>query len=356
MRLDTLGDVLMTTPALRALKDSGPGRSITLLTSPRGAEVAPFIPEVDEVIPYDAPWMPSAGERTGSERDLELAAELRRRRFDAAVIFTVYSQNPLPAALLCYLGEIPLRLAHARENPYSLLTDWVAEPEPERFTRHEVRRQLDLVKTVGSRTDDESLSFRVPREAAARARALLNGIGMNPGGRNWVVIHPGASASSRRYPAESYVAVAARLVRDLGHDVVFTGTEQEAPLVDQIRGGMGVPSHSLAGRLAMGELGGVLSQAPVLISNNTGPVHIAAALGTPVVDLYALTNPQHAPWGTPSRVLSHDVPCKNCYKSVCPEGHHNCLRLVTPDQVIQATRDLLAETRRPGAVLQPAGS
>ncbi|HEX2267305.1 MAG TPA: glycosyltransferase family 9 protein, partial [Actinomycetota bacterium] len=230
------------------------------------------------------------------------------------------------------------------------------EPEPEKFIRHEVRRQLDLVQTVGSRTDDDSLSFRVPREAVDRARALLNGIGIRPGSRNWVVVHPGAAASARRYPPESYAAVAARLVRDLGHAVVFTGTEQETPLVEQIRGGMGLPSHSLAGRLSLGDLGAVLAQAPVLISNNTGPVHIAAALGTPVVDLYALTNPQHAPWGTPNRVLFHDVPCKNCYKSVCPEGHHNCLRLVTPDQVIQATRELLAETGRPGAVLQSAGS
>ncbi|HEX2089444.1 MAG TPA: lipopolysaccharide heptosyltransferase II [Actinomycetota bacterium] len=355
VRLDTLGDVLMTTPALRALKESGAGRSITLLTSPRGAEVAPFIPEVDDVRTYDAPWMPSGRARTGSDRDLELAAELRRRRFDAAVIFTVYSQNPLPAALLCYLGEIPLRLAHSRENPYSLLTDWVPEPEPDIFVRHEVRRQLDLVKTVGSRTDDETLSFRVPREAVHQARALLKRMGIDPARRNWVIIHPGASAPSRRYPAESYLAVAARL-RALGYEIVFTGTEEEAPLVERIRKDMGVPSHSLVGQLAVAELGGVLAQASVLITNNTGPVHIASALGTPVVDLYALTNPQHAPWGTPSRVLSHDVPCKYCYKSVCPEGHHNCLRLVTPDQVIQATRELLAGSGRPGSVLESAPS
>ncbi len=353
VRLDTLGDVLMTTPALRALKHSGPGRSITLLTSPRGAEVAPFVPEVDDVIPYDAPWMSSTEPRTGSARDMEILAELRRRRFDAAVIFTVYSQNPLPAAFLCHLAEIPLRLAHARENPYSLLTDWVPEPEPEKLTRHEVRRQLDLVQSVGCRTDDESLSFRVPREAADRARELLDSMRIAP---NWVVIHPGASAPSRRYPPESYAVAAAYLARELGYHVVFTGTDQEAPLVQQIQSDMGAPSHSLAGQLSLAELGAVLSLAPVLISNNTGPVHIAAALGTPVVDLYALTNPQHAPWGTPSRVLSHDVPCKYCYKSVCPEGHHNCLRLVPPEQVIQAIQELLAETGRARAVLEAAGS
>ena len=72
------------------------------------------------------------------------------------------------------------------------------------------------------------------------------------------------------------------------------------------------------------------------MANNTGPVHIAAAVGTPVVDLYALTNPQHTPWGVPNRVLFHDVPCKYCYKSVCPQGHHDCLRLVRPEDVVTA--------------------
>jgi ADP-heptose:LPS heptosyltransferase len=92
-------------------------------------------------------------------------------------------------------------------------------------------------------------------------------------------------------------------------------------------------------------MGALLALAPLLIANNTGPVHIAAAVGTPVVDLYALTNPQHTPWGVPNRVLSHDVPCKYCYKNVCPEEHNNCLRLITPESVVQATYELLHETR-----------
>ena len=86
--------------------------------------------------------------------------------------------------------------------------------------------------------------------------------------------------------------------------------------------------------------------APILISNNTAPVHIAAAVGTPVVDLYALTNPQHTPWQVPHRLLFHDVPCKYCYKSVCPEGHHNCLRQVSPGAIVTATCELLAESAR----------
>ncbi len=110
---------------------------------------------------------------------------------------------------------------------------------------------------------------------------------------------------------------------------------------------MEVPSYSVAGQFDIAQLTALIEMAPLLITNNTGPAHIAAAVGTPIVDLYALTNPQHQPWQVPSRVLSHDVPCKFCYKSICPEGHHNCLRLVTPAQVVQASIELLRETAEP---------
>lgn len=98
----------------------------------------------------------------------------------------------------------------------------------------------------------------------------------------------------------------------------------------------------LAGETDLAELAALLAQAPLLIANNSGPVHVAAAVGTPVVDLYALTNPQHTPWMTPDRVLSHDVSCKDCYQSVCPEGHHACLRAIAPERVLEAARELLA--------------
>ncbi len=117
VRLDALGDVLMTTPALRALKEARSGRWITLLTSPAGAEAAALLPSVDEVIVYEAPWMKATAHRSDSRADHALVKRLRDDHFDAAAIFTVYSQNPLPAAMLCTLADIPLRLAHCRENP-----------------------------------------------------------------------------------------------------------------------------------------------------------------------------------------------------------------------------------------------
>ena len=208
VRLDALGDVLMTTPALRALKEALPGRRITLLTSPAGAESAALIPSVDEVIIYAAPWMKATSPRADSRADHALIRRLHDARFDAAAIFTVYSQNPLPAATLCTLAEVPLRLAHCRENPYQLLTHWVPDPEPEHLLRHEVRRQLDLVRSVGCQISDERMVLEVPSVARMRVLGQLQRLGVDPRSA-WVVIHPGATAPSRRYPPEQFALACA---------------------------------------------------------------------------------------------------------------------------------------------------
>jgi lipopolysaccharide heptosyltransferase II len=344
VRLDSIGDVLMTTPAIRAIKESRPGRRITLLTSPVSVEVASLVPEIDEVIVYDAPWMKATAPRTNSQPELEMVEKLRGLGFDAAVIFTVFSQNPLPSAFLCYLADIPLRLAHCHENPYQLLTNWVLDPEPSCGIRHEVRRQLDLVATIGCRTKNEHLSLSVPDSARDRVLHLLSELSINLE-RPLVIIHPGATATSRRYPPEGFAEVARRLVLDANFQVILTGTESERDLVEGIQAEMNADSHSLLGCLNLAEMSALIELAPLVISNNTGPVHIAAALGTPVIDLYALTNPQHTPWAVPHRVLFHDVPCKFCYKSICPEGHYNCLRLVTPDEIFRAACELYWEVR-----------
>lgn len=341
VRLDMLGDVLMTTPALRALKESRPGLRLTLLTSSAAAALAPLVPQIDDCIVYDAPWMKAITARADSRPEFALIDRLREERFDAAVIFTVYSQNPLPAAFLCQLADIPRRLAHCRENPYQLLTDWVREPEPEELIRHEVRRQLDLVATIGFRSTDERLSLRVPPEAARRVQSILRELGLtreNP----WILIHPGASAPSRRYPPELFAQAAELLACEYGLAIAFSGSGGERELIESIRAEVVAPSHSLAGRLSLAELAALVELAPLLITNNSGPAHIAAAVGTPIVDLYALTNPQHTPWQVPHRLLYHDVPCKNCFKSICPQGHHDCLARVPPESVAWAALDLLA--------------
>ena len=206
-------------------------------------------------------------------------------------------------ALLCWQAGIPLRLAYSRENPYRLLTDWAVEVEPHEMLRHEVRRQIDLVARVAPRPRDDRLSFAVPQGAHREALEKLVCRGIDPA-RPYVVIHPGASAASRRYPPDLLAAALRKLTAWSGGDMpqlVFTGDAGEVALVEAIRLEIG-PSVSLAGRLGLGEL---------------------------------------------AVVLYHDVPCRYCYRSACSQTHHACLRLLDEGAEIA----LLA----PAALPPPAG-
>ncbi|ETF03642.1 glycosyl transferase [Advenella kashmirensis W13003] len=345
IRLDNMGDVLMTTPAMMALKSAGTSRRITLLASPSGAALSPYLNFLEKTITYDAPWVKN--DKNDPSADESILSQLRQEKFDAAVIFTVYSQSPLPAALLCRMAGIPLVLAHCRENPYQLLSDWIPESEPESITRHESQRQLDLVKHVQAYSADPRLVFKTKAIDRVRLYEKLNASHIRQD-VPWIVAHCGATAASRRYPVEHYIE-AMRLLGGRAGQIILTGDASEQELTRQIiqKCATHAPLFDFAGRLALGEFACLIENASLLLSNNTGPVHIAAAVGTPIVDLYALTNPQHTPWMVPNRVLSHDVPCKNCYRSVCPEKHHNCLRLVTPKSVRDAVMDLLTRTKGP---------
>jgi ADP-heptose:LPS heptosyltransferase len=184
--------------------------------------------------------------------------------------------------------------------------------------------------------------FAIDDQDVRRLHAWLVALGIDPS-RPYIVVHPGATAPSRRYPAARFGMAADTIAHGSRCTVLFTGDASEESLIAEARAGVRTPSHSLAGQLQLGELGALIAGAQLLVSNNTGPAHIAAAVGTPVVDLYALTNPQHTPWRVASRVLNHDVPCRNCLKSVCPQGHHDCLMRVPPRAVSDAAFELMAE-------------
>lgn len=273
VRLDNLGDVLMTTPALHALRESSPGRHITLLASRSGVALAPFLDDVDDVIEYEAPWVanPPTSARSLAD-DQRMQERLRRGGFDAAVIFTVYSQSPLPAAMLCHLAGIPRRLAHCRENPYELLTDWLREPEPQQRTRHEVERQLDLVRQVGAEAPDTRMRFTVHESDRRTLAEQFAARGIHSGTKAdtpCIVLHPGATAASRRYPPERFGHIATRLATETGAPLLITGSASERPLVDAVIAAAAprVRSqlHDMSGALTLGELAALIEQASVLV-------------------------------------------------------------------------------------------
>jgi ADP-heptose:LPS heptosyltransferase len=304
IRADNMGDLLMSSPAIRALKETL-NCKITLLTSSMGHVISPFIKEIDSTIEADLPWIKTQTP-LNEEQFLLLIKKIKAYRFDAVVIFTVYSQNPLPAAMMAYMAGIPKRLAYCRENPYHLLTDWVVEKEPYHFIQHQVLRDLNLVKTVGAATRNKNLSIRFSQEAKQNALAKLSDAGVNIH-KNWLLIHPGVSEAKREFPKEKWIETGKLLRDNLSFQLIITGSQSEKTLCEQIQRGIGQSAFCLAGKLLIEEFVALISASPLVISVNTGTVHIAAATHTPVIVLYALTNPQHTPWQVPSSVMYFSV-------------------------------------------------
>lgn len=297
IRPDNMGDLLMSGPAMRALKETFQCH-ITVLTSSMGARITDSMPEVDDTIIFNAPWVQSDMPVSGFNETVE---QLRKGAFDAAVVFTVYSQNPLPTVMLAFMAGIPLRLAYCRENPYQLLTDWVPDKEPYEFIQHQVRRDLNLVATVGAVTKDEHLRVTVDETAWPAVIQKLEQAGADLS-KPLVLLHPEVSEVKRQYPLNEWNAAAKKLT---DCQLVVTGKEEVL-----IKGAI-----SLAGQLNIRELIVLIKHAALLISVNTGTVHIAAATNTPVCVLYALTNPQHTPWLVAGSVLYFDVPEELCSKN-----------------------------------------
>jgi ADP-heptose:LPS heptosyltransferase len=353
IRLDNLGDVILATPAIHALRQALPGARLTLLASPVGAQVAELDPDLDDVIVYRAPWMdPDSCLSQDPSRDYSIVAEIRRQGFDAAIIFTSYHQSSLPAAYLCYLAGIPLRHAASIDGPGSLLTS--RHRHVDRIS-HEVERNLDLVGGLGIPLEGDDLILGPPDEDVAWARGVVEG--ERRGRKPVVVIHPGCSCPSRTYPAEHFARAAWTLSSELDARLIWTGAADEVDLVEGIRAQLAEPGLNLAGTTSLARLSAILAAGDVVVTNNTGPMHVAAAVGTPVVALFALTNPPEEwhPWKVRHRLLNQPVPCARCYQRVCPVGHE-CLRGVSAVDVTRAVRELLGDGERPdGRTLAVAG-
>jgi lipopolysaccharide heptosyltransferase II len=304
IRADNMGDLIMSGPALRALKESS-SATVTLLTSSLAAGIAPFIKEIDEVLVFDLPWV-KANKTLSGDEVFALVALLKERDFDAAVIFTVFSQNPLPAAMVAFMAGIPLRLAYCRENPYSLLTNWLPDKEPYSFINHQVERDLSLVHAIGAATKNVHLHLELNRSSLAAANNKLEEIGVDTA-RPWLILHAGVSEEKRRFPEERWVEVAKKIIIEKQFQILFTGTRSEKILCDTLAAKTGPGGFSVAGLFSLDEFIALVKEAPLVVSVNTGTVHIAAAVDTPVIVLYAQTNPQHTPWRVRSRVLEFGI-------------------------------------------------
>jgi ADP-heptose:LPS heptosyltransferase len=338
VRLDNLGDVILATPAIRALRERFAEARLTLLASPVGAQVADLNPDLDDAIVYRAPWMdPDAQLDQNPSREASIIAEIRRRGFDGAVVFGSYHQSALPAAYLSYVAGIPLRHATSIDGPGSLLTSRHRHPDR---PIHEVKRGLDLVRGLGIETSCDDLVLRPREDDLVWAREAVDCL--RHGHEPVIAIHPGCSCPSRTYPPDHFAQAAKALCQELGARLVWTGGPDEIGLVDVIRSKIDDPGLNLAGTTDLSHLAATLAACDLAITNNSGPMHVAAAVGTPVIALFALTNPPEEwhPWKVPHRLLNKPVACARCYQRVCPFAHE-CLRGVTSKDVVRAAIELL---------------
>ena len=344
IRPDNIGDVIMLGPALRAVKESAPQARITLLASPAGATAAPLLPWIDDVIVERVIWQDVGGHIPfDPAREQALITRLAQRHFDAALIFTSFSQSPHTPGYLCYLAGIPLRAGESKEFGGSALTTELRGAPDE---MHQVERNLRLVERLGFVARDRRLCVRLTNVDRADARWLLGSLGV-AADAPYILLHPGASAQARRYPAERFGAVA-RLLDAHGWQTLVTGVERERDLLQAVaREAPHTPQ--MASEQRLGVYAALIEQAALVICNDTLPMHLADALLTPEVTLYAGTEleSQWRPRATQSLLLRRSTPCQPCYLFACPLGQP-CLA-IPPEEVVAAAETLLAQTglRRP---------
>lgn len=332
-RLDNVGDVLLAGPAVRALGSRA--TRVSFLAGPRGADAAALLPGVDDVFCYDAPWVADPAPPVDAEGFVALVRELARRRIDAAVIFTSFHQSALPLALTLRLAGIGPVAALSTDYPGSLLDVRIPEPAAE---LHEAERALYVAAGCGA---------HLPEGDDGRLRIRDSGplpLGLPD---HYVVVHPGASQRARTAAPERFARIVEHLAR-AGHAVVITGGAEEKALAEEV-GEASPGAVVLAGQCSLSGLAAVLAGADVVVVGNTGPAHLAAAVGTPVVSLFAPTVPatRWRPYGVPHVLLGdQEIACARCRARRCPLGDDQpCLRGVDGRRVVSGIEQLMGLAR-----------
>ena len=332
VRLDSLGDVLLTGPAIRALRATCD--RLTLLCGPRGEAAARLLPAVDDIVVWRAPWIDPEPDPVDPADIAALGERIAAAEVDEAVVFTSFHQSPLPTALVLRSAGVGWIGAVSHDYAGSLLDVRLHPPEP----MPEPLAQLRLAEACGGALppgDDGRLALRAPLgPASERSR--------------YVVLHPGTSVPARAWPGHRYAELAAALVAR-GVEVVVTGTPAERPLTAAVAAAA-PEAADLGGRTDLAGLAAVLRRARVVVAGNTGPAHLAAAVGTPVVSVFAPTVPAEcwAPYGVARVVLGDQwAPCAATRATTCPVPGHPCLTSVTADTVVEAIESLVPDVVHP---------
>ena len=328
-RLDSIGDVLVTGPAVRAVAASHD--RVVFLAGPRGSAAARMLPGVDRVVEWAAAWVDFDAPPLTAESVATLVNTIAAEQPDSVLIFTSFHQSPLPLALICRMAGVQWIGAVCEDYPGKLLDlrHHVPDDIPEPL------RALSLAEAAGLRLpfgDDGRLRVkRLPRLGTALRTALS--------AHDYVAFHPSAAVSARA-PSAGKCAEMVRALAAAGHHVVVTGTDTDRELTARVAGEVAM---DLGGQTTLAELGSVFAGARAVVAPNTGPAHLAAAVGAPIVSLFAPVVPvvRWRPYGTTVAVLGdQDAPCRGSRARECPVPGHPCLDGIAARDVVAAVAEI----------------
>lgn len=337
-RLDSVGDVLLSGPAVRAVAASPDVDEVWLLCSSIGASAARLLPGVDRVVVWDCPWITQSAPPATPEHLAALGGIIDDCRPETAIILTSFHQSPLPLALLLRSQGVPRIVGASVDFAGSLLDVRLRPGEDLAEDQPEPQRAL-AIAAAGGFTLPAGDDGRLHLDQVRLEEARLDEPAPEALPEQFVVVHPGASVASRRWPEELH-AETVGLLHEAGIEVVVTGGPAEAALTRRVAETAG---HDLGGGTGLGTLATILARADVVVTGNTGPAHLAAAVGTPVVSLFSPVVPavRWAPYGVPTVLLGDQhAACAGTRATDCPIPGHPCLTGIRPAEVVDACRRL----------------
>lgn len=321
-----VGDAVLAIPAMKAMRTRFPEAEITLMVRPWVAGLYNAAPFIDRL------W--SEPRPAGVSDWIRLTGGIRKSHFDLALLFP----NSFESAIMMYLSGVPERVGYATDGRRWLLTNPL-KPSSER--RHQVHYYLDLAGAVSAEVDRPSFEIEATVEEKAQAAKLLLAEGI-PQGREYLILNPGAAyGSAKRWGDDRFAAAGDVLASEFDLDVVIVGSEMERSIAETIQKGLKSRAAVLSGKTSLETLMGVMAQSALVITNDSGPMHIAAALGVPTIAIFGATDDVvTGPCGPRTRVVKEPVECSPCLLRECPIDHR-CMTHVSVEAVCRAAREVL---------------
>lgn len=333
VKLRYIGDVLLATPTVRAIKAARPDVRITMMVNRGTEDVLSGNPDIDEIVVLDK------GSLAAQSR---LIAGLWNRRFDTVIDLTDGDRS----AFLSWVSGASVRIGFNDEHRWrgKYYTE-VVQPVP--GVQHRIDRDLDALKPLDIQAGSKDPQLWLTPEEMNSADQLLDELGVQRS-QPIVVLQPGARYWFKAWPPERFAELADQLTSQYGCQVLIGGSNQDIDLAEQIRQMAKSSPIVMAGRTTIKQFAAIAKKSALFVGSDSGAMHIASAVGAPVVALFGPSNPRE--WGSrggPVEVLYKEIDCRSCFHPTCTKGEENCMRLIAVHEVIAAAQRLI-QARRPG--------